>query len=217
MGIRAGQEPPRILVVDDQAENRDWLIKLLGSLGFRVREAHNGEAAIQVWEEWHPGLILMDVHMPVLDGLTATRMIKSSGRGKETIVVALTASAMNDDRRTAEQSGADDFIAKPCGEEELLEKIASHLKIAYEYEKTGENASSPVPSGDLTAERLRELPLDVVEELRNATLSGNKRALNKLIGDIRETSEPSAQALQDLVDRYEYETLTELLEAACRR
>ena len=135
IGIRAGQEVPRILVVDDQLENRDWLMKLLTSIGFSVRGADNGEAAIRSWEEWNPRLILMDVHMPVMDGLEATRRIKADPRGKETAIVVLTASAMDEDRRTVSQSGADDFLAKPCREDELLEKMRALLNIAYDYEE----------------------------------------------------------------------------------
>jgi PAS domain S-box-containing protein len=216
-GIRPGQEPPKILVADDQPENRDWLVKLLGSLGFRVLEAPNGEAAIRVWREWQPNLILMDVHMPVMDGLEATRRIKAGAEGSQTIVVALTASAMHEDRRTVEQSGADDFIAKPCGEDELLDKVATHLKIVYEYEPFEDGFAPGDASQPLSTGCLLELPPELLAELRDATLSGNRRVLNKLIGGIRGTHEASAQALQSLVDRYEYDALTEMLEAACQR
>jgi two-component system sensor histidine kinase/response regulator len=137
IGIRAGSEVPRILVVDDQLENRDWLMKLLASIGFSVRGADNGEAAIRSWEEWSPRLILMDVHMPVMDGLEATRRIKADPRGKETSIVALTASAMEDDRRTVARSGADEFIAKPCTEDQLLETMRTLLNVAYDYEEVG--------------------------------------------------------------------------------
>ncbi len=221
IGIRTEQEVPRILVVDDQAENRDWLVKFLEIIGFSVRGVDNGEAAIQSWDEWNPRLVLMDVHMPIMDGLEATRRIKTDPRGKDTVIIALTASAMEDQRRTAIQIGADDFVAKPCHEDELLEKMRAHLNIAYDYEEMSGNGNEAVARGAaLSAEKLGrgQLPLELIEELRNATLSGNKSLMDKLILKVRGTGDTgSAHALQELADNYEYDSLTKLLEEACRR
>jgi CheY-like chemotaxis protein len=216
MGMCAGTNEIRILVVDDQFENRDWLMKLLTSIGFTVSEADNGEAAMRTWEEWDPRLILMDVHMPVMDGLEATRRIKADPRGKETVIMALTASAMDDDRRAASQSGADDFLAKPCHEDELLEKIRVLLNIAYDYEETSDAEGQPPAAAEaLCPEKLRRLPQDLIAELRDAVLDGNKNLLNRLIVKVRETEDTvAAQALQGLADRYEYDVLTRLLEEA---
>jgi CheY-like chemotaxis protein len=162
----------------------------------------------------------MDVHMPVMDGIEAIRRIKAHPRGKETIVITLTASAMDDDRQTALQSGADDFIAKPCREDELLDKIGALLNVAYDYDELREGDQGNLASGveALSAERLGRLPLELREELRTATLSGNKKLLDKLILRVRETEDAgSAHALQELADNYEYDALTRLLEQACRR
>jgi PAS domain S-box-containing protein len=213
IAIRAGTIAPRILVVDDQVENRDWLIKLLTSIGFSVRGADNGEAAIRDWERWNPQLILMDVHMPVMDGLEATRRIKAEPRGKETAIVVLTASAMAEDRRDVSQSGADDFLGKPCREEELLGKIRTLLGIAYDYEEISEAEEQPdYSAGPLIAERLGKLPQDLIEQLRDATLNGNKKLLDKLIVTVRETGDAdSAQVLQHLAGNYQYDALTRLL------
>jgi signal transduction histidine kinase/DNA-binding response OmpR family regulator len=212
-GIRGGTKAPRVLVVDDQIENRDWLMKLLTSIGFSVRDADNGEAAIQNWEEWHPELILMDVHMPVMGGLEASRRIKADPRGKETVIVVLTASAMDEDRRSVSKSGADDFQAKPCREDDLLEKIRVLLNIAYDYEEMSETEGQPVPS--VNAERLGQLPRQLVDKIRNATSTGNKELLDELILQVRETADSeSAQALQELADKYDYDGLTRLLELA---
>ncbi len=213
VALQTGQEAPRILVVDDKPENRDWLMKLLAAIGFSVGGAENGEVAIRRWEEWSPSLILMDVHMPVMGGLEATRRIKADVRGKETVIVALTASAMDDDRREVAQSGVDDFIAKPCNEDELLEKMRVLLHIAYEYEETGEAVGQPAIGSSASAGKLGQIPPQLIEELRAATLSGSKRRLDQLIAKVRESADAgSADALQGLADRYQYDALIGLLE-----
>jgi CheY-like chemotaxis protein len=160
----------------------------------------------------------MDVHMPVMNGLEATRRIKADPQGKETIIVALTASAMDDDRRAVAQSGADDFVAKPCREDELLEKIRALLNIAYDYEEAVA-AEGPSPGGlGALSVALGQLPIELVEELRNATSTGNKRLLDKLILRVPQSGDAeSARALQELADKYDYDALTRLLEQACRR
>ncbi len=217
--LRAGANLPGVLIVDDQTDNRDWLMKLLTAIGFSVRGAENGEAAIRTWEEWKPRLILMDVHMPVMDGLEATRRIKADPRGKETVIVVLTASAMAEDRRVVAQSGADDFLSKPCRENELLEKMRALLNLTYDYEEVSE-AGAEAPGGvrAMSAAGLGQLPPALVEELRNAIFSGNIRRLNELILNVRETEDAgSANALQELADKYEYDALAQLLEAECRR
>ncbi len=218
VALQQGQEAPRVLVVDDHPENRDWLMKLLTAVGFSVRVAANGEAAIEEWGEWSPRLILMDVHMPVMDGLEATRRIKADPRGKETAIVVLTASALDQDRRAVSESGADDFVAKPCREDELLEKMRGLLHIAYDYGEDGGPDGQPVPGlAGLSAQTLRQFPPELLEQLRAATLSGSKRGLDKLILKARETEDAgSADALQLLADKYEYDALTRLLDEARR-
>jgi CheY-like chemotaxis protein len=219
IGIRAGTSVPRILVVDDQFENRDWLMKLLTSVGFSVRGAENGELAFRNWQSWNPDLILMDVHMPVMDGLESTRRIKEDPLGKATRIVVLTASAMDEDRRTVAQSGADDFLSKPLRDDDLLEKLRTHLDVIYDYRETNETTDHTLEGAQaLSAERLGRLPFELVEQLRDATLSGNKKFLNELIHKVLETQDAGcAHALRELADKYEYDALTRLLEDACRR
>jgi CheY-like chemotaxis protein len=181
-----------------------------------VRSADNGQTAIQAWEEWRPRLILMDVHMPVMDGIQATRKIKSEPGGKETLIVVLTASAMDHDRRVASESGADDFLAKPCREDELLEKMRMLLGIAFDYEElSSDEDHSPAGVATLSADSLAQLPQELIQEILTATTRGNKRLLDELI---RKVPEPqSAAALQGLADKYDYDALTQLLEEAWRR
>jgi PAS domain S-box-containing protein len=219
IGIRAGTAVPRILVVDDLFENRDWLVKMLRRLGFCVHEADSGESAIRSWEEWNPQLILMDMHMPGIDGLETTRRIKADIRGKETIILTLTASAMNDDRRKSAESGADGFLPKPCRRSELLESIRVFLKVSYDYEEQGGSENQPRPGiMALSGENLGQLPRNLIQEIRNATLKGNKKLLDRSILKVIGAGDTeSARALQALADKYEYDTLTRLLEEACSR
>src|SRR5207249_446648 len=77
IGLTPGQAPCRILVVDDTLENRLLLNELLSAVGFEVREAANGREAVEVWDEWRPHLVWMDMRMPVMDGREATRAIRS--------------------------------------------------------------------------------------------------------------------------------------------
>jgi PAS domain S-box-containing protein len=213
MGIRPGAQVPRILVADDRLENRDWLMKLLTAIGFSVRTADSGEAVIRTWAEWNPRLILMDVHMPIMNGIEATRRIKADPRGKDTVIVTLTASAMDDDRRAAVESGADEFLAKPVREDELLEKLGALLNIPFDYEEPNGAAAA-----DLSADRLGQLPRELVEEILNATLTGDKKLLDKSIGKVRGIGDAeSANALQALANKYEYDALTRLLEDTCVR
>jgi CheY-like chemotaxis protein len=156
-----------------------------------------------------------------MDGLEATQRIKGDPRGKETAIVVLTASAMDDDRKIAVQSGADDFLPKPCREDELFEKIGGLLDVAYDYDDEGgaENQEVAGRAGvaPSNAATLKQLPRELIEELRKATLTGNKKRLDNLIVKVRATDdEGSALALQTLADGYQYDALTRLLEEACQ-
>ena len=218
VGIQSAREAPKILVVDDQMENRDWLMKLLSAIGFSVRDAVDGRAAIEVWEQWKPDLILMDIHMPVMDGLDATRRIKSDPRGAETVIIALTASALDADRRIVAQSGSNAFLSKPCREDELLEMVRGFLDIAYVYEEPQELGGQLLAAGAaLTAARLANLPAGLLKDIRNATLTGNKRQLDRAIAQVSALGDAeSSVLLQQLADKYDYDTLTRIWEEACQ-
>ena len=98
LGLEPNQAIYRLLVAEDKETNRQLLVKLLKSLGFEVQEAVNGQEAIEVWERWEPHLIWMDMRMPVMDGHRATRWIKATPKGQATVIIALTATAFEEDR-----------------------------------------------------------------------------------------------------------------------
>jgi CheY-like chemotaxis protein len=204
-----------VLIVDDEPDNRGWLNALLTSVGFEAREADNGETALREWDTWHPQLVLMDVRMPVMDGLEATRRIRRGSPGSGPVIIALTASALEEDRHNVMEAGADEVILKPFREAELLEKIRAHLGLAYVY---ADQATEPkidatddaVPS--LTSAALETLPVEWAHDMRRAIFNGEKDLVNELIARIPQRDAEFARGLQRLADRYEYDALTQLLD-----
>jgi PAS domain S-box-containing protein len=213
----SGGDGPRVLIADDVPDNREWLNKLLTALGFSVRPAENGEAAVLAWEEWQPDLILMDMHMPIMDGLEATRRIRSRPDGKETAIIALTADANEEHRQIVLGSEVNDFISKPCHEGELLDKIAAQLGLVYLYETEdrGDDASQRAEAEtvvEASSQQLKQLPAELIQRLRTATFNGNKAALDKTIALLEEQgSGPAARTIQELADTYQYDRLMQLL------
>ncbi|MEM5838773.1 response regulator, partial [Pediococcus acidilactici] len=128
----------RILVAEDKPTNRLLLVTLLSSLGFEVREVENGQAAVAMWESWEPHLIWMDMQMPVMNGYEATKHIKASLKGQATVIIALTASAFEEQRQAILSVGCDDFMHKPFREENLLAKISEQLGVQFIYEEKDE-------------------------------------------------------------------------------
>jgi len=133
IGLAAG-ERRRIAVVDDTRDNRTLLRKLLESVGFEVRDAANGQDAIELWRTWHPHLIFMDQRMPVMDGSEATRAIRGAEVEGRTPIIALTASAFEHERRRSWKNGADEFVVKPFAEETIFDVIARHIGVRFIYE-----------------------------------------------------------------------------------
>jgi two-component system, cell cycle response regulator DivK len=113
----------RILVVEDQEDNRRIVRDLLSSAGFELIEAVTGEEGVQRAEETVPDLILMDIQMPVLDGYEATRRIKASAKCRHIPIIVITSYALSGDAAKAMAAGADAYVAKPFSPRELLAKI----------------------------------------------------------------------------------------------
>lgn len=212
IALEAGQQTYRILIVEDVAENRQLLLKLLVPLGFEVREATNGQEAIALQSTWKPHLILMDMLMPVMDGYEATRQIKQTLEGRETIIIALTASAFDEQRQIILLAGCNDLICKPFREDLLFEKIAHHLNLRYIYEEENSSTSFPAPMllKSLTTEDLSVMPTDWVVELHLAALCVDDNRILELIEQIPATEANLANTLTDLVDNFRIDIIIDL-------
>ncbi|WP_300673151.1 ATP-binding protein [Desulfoluna sp.] len=121
------EETRRILVVDDNATNRLFLKRLLSASGYQVTCAANGKEAIAQFQSTQPHLICMDLKMPIMDGIDATRHIKSTREGSQTPIIALTACTFGADRQKAMEAGCDDFLGKPFDKATLFSIMEKHL------------------------------------------------------------------------------------------
>ena len=209
LGLKPDQPPHRILIVEDQLENRQLLVHLLQPLGFEMREASDGQEGIEVWRTWRPHLILMDIRMPVMDGLAATQYIKEMPAGRETAVIALTASAFEEDRAMILAAGSDDFVRKPFREQELLNTIARHLGIEYVYEKGDKvkTAETPLTVSDMTA-----IPLHLLDGLHQATIQADIDLMGHYIKQIGKVAPHIGQLLTECTNKFDYDQIIALTE-----
>ncbi|KYC42308.1 hybrid sensor histidine kinase/response regulator [Scytonema hofmannii PCC 7110] len=212
IGLQPNQPTYRILVVDDVDESRLLLIKLLEPLGFQVYQAVNGTEAIALWSTWEPHLIWMDMRMPMMNGYEVTRQIKATSKGQSTIIIALTASAFEEERSQILTVGCDDFLRKPFQESVLFDTMARHLGVRYIYEEENHLASqqATVTFKQLTVEDLSVMPAEWIEQLHYAVLCANDEIILQLIEQIPEKEASLAQALTDLVNNFRLDMLLEL-------
>jgi CheY-like chemotaxis protein len=117
----------RILVVDDNPVNLRLVTMLLEKEGYAVDNAVDAEQAVELLAHVLPDLILMDIALPGMDGLTLTRKLKADRRFKSVPIIALTAFAMKGDDQKAYEAGCDDYITKPIDTRQFLQRIAKWL------------------------------------------------------------------------------------------
>jgi two-component system cell cycle response regulator DivK len=117
----------RILVVEDQPDNLQIIRDMLAPTDFDISEAENGEQALAAVAKQRPDLILMGVQLPIMDGYTATRRIKTDPALRSIPIIAVTSYALDGEAKIAKAAGCDDYVPKPYSPRELLAKIRQYL------------------------------------------------------------------------------------------
>ncbi len=210
--LQPGLPTCRVLVADDIEDNRQLLAQLLAPVGFEIRLATNGAEAVREFEEWRPHLILMDFRMPVMDGHEAIRRIRAMAGGEDTKIIAVTASAMDDNRQELMEIGADDFIGKPFRETELFQKIHSHVGVEYVYAENP-TATSQEEAGELTPDSLAAWPESLIDPMREAVIRADLDGLLARIQEVDARDPRIAQGLRRLAEGFQYQKLLDLLGA----
>jgi signal transduction histidine kinase/DNA-binding response OmpR family regulator len=154
----------RVLVVEDNQVNQLLVTTILAKAGMRAEVAANGVEAVQAVHARNFDVILMDMQMPEMDGLEATKRIRQLGAmGRAVPIIAMTANAMQEDRRRCLEAGMNDFVAKPIDSAELLRKIAAHCRA--EIDEAAIHRATPAQSAP---ETLSDDQSDALEDLLNS-------------------------------------------------
>ncbi len=219
IGLETGQPVFRLLVVEDDENSRNLMVKLLRPVGFEVEEAANGRDAIAIWEKWHPHLIWMDIRMPVTNGYEAIAAIKSKMRKSaselDTKIIALTAGAFEENRIKAMEHGATDFVRKPFRESDIFQMMERHLGVRYQY---GERENSlDTGRGEVNTDTknltdaIGNLPGNIISMLKEAVELSDSAMVAEVIEKIRIKDASSAQALSKLAGNFAYDRILDLI------
>jgi signal transduction histidine kinase/DNA-binding NarL/FixJ family response regulator len=211
VGLAPGQTEYRILIVEDQMENWLLLQRLMEGVGFLVRVAENGAAGVEMFQEWRPHLIWMDIRMPVMDGLEATRRIRVLDGGREVKIAALTASVFKEERDNVMAAGMDDFIRKPYRSEEIFDCLVRQLDVRFVYEESA--AVSTAQTAALRPESLATLPRELRRELTDALVSLDTARIGGIIRRVSELDPALGDTLAKHAGQLGYTTILQALQA----
>ena len=213
IGLEIGQPEHRLLIAEDNESNRQLLVKLLEPLGFAIKEAVNGQDAIQIWEQWEPELIWMDMRMPIMDGHQATMHIKGTAKGQDTVIIALTASAFEEERERVLFEGCEDFVRKPFREEEIFDMLVKYLDVRFVYEESVQPPISRIIHKDVqTPTDLVDIPSNLMADLQEAAIMADMSLIIKTIEQISLYNPATAEQLADFAHNFEYKKILELIE-----
>jgi CheY-like chemotaxis protein len=216
VGLAPGQPLYRLLVVDDREDNRQLLVKLLAPLGFDLQEAENGQEALDIWQAWQPHLIWLDMRLPVLDGWETTRRIKATAQGRQTVVVAVTANAFEEDRARVLTAGCDAFLRKPLREVDIFETLERYLGVEFLYEESppGRPAEGASSQKEELVAALQSLPPAWLAALEKAVVVVDMEGIETLAAQIQGSQPALAHRLTALANNFEFKKISALIQAA---
>jgi len=210
ISLKAGQADFRILIVEDQFENRLLLQRLLESVGFNVRVANDGLQGVNLFTQWKPDFIWMDRRMPVMDGIEATKKIRKLPGGDVVKIVAVTASVFEQERKRLVEAGVDEIVNKPFVDEDIFSCLAKQLNLQYVFEATVDE-NELTEDQNITNEDLAALPKALLSELTNAVTILDIEQSLFVIDKIKKIDSTLATQLKELVEKFDFQLINEKL------
>lgn len=191
----------KVAIVDDRFENRDILYKKLNPLGFDLRMAENGQEGVDLYKEWKPDIVLMDVVMPVMDGVEATRQILELSGDHDVKVFVVSASALESEQKKVMEIGASVFIKKPVIFSLLLSEMHLKAGVKFIYKDAIEEVVT------LKAKNSSEVPGKFKNKLLAAASEGDFDLLQELLTLLEKETGKSFNYLEDCINEMEFENL----------
>jgi CHASE2 domain-containing sensor protein/CheY-like chemotaxis protein len=207
----------KVLIVDDQWENRSVVIQLLESIGFLCFEASNGQEALDTLVEIHPDLIFTDIKMPVMDGLEMIRTIRNFPLLQNVPIIASSASVFEVDRYRSLQAGANDFLPKPIQIDDLLKLLEKYLQLEWIYEETtSQEQKSPHRASDVAKTELIPPPAAELHKLLDFAMRGNIQGIEILLDELERLDKKYllfTTKVRQLADNYQIKNIREFIKS----
>jgi signal transduction histidine kinase/DNA-binding response OmpR family regulator len=210
--LAAGQPECRVLIVEDNPENWQLLSRLMEQAGFQVRVVEDGAEGVAAFQSWQPHFIWMDWRMPVMDGLEATRRIRTMEGGREVKIVALSASVLKEERDQVLAAGADDFMPKPIRFDTLYDCMTRQLGVRFTLDEPAAPLATE-PSVGLDREALAALPSSLRAALGEALVSLDAMRIDDVLRRVSEQDSELGGLLVSRADRLEYTAILQAVQA----
>ncbi|SNR63725.1 PAS domain S-box protein [Lutibacter flavus] len=199
IGLSENNKNLKIAIVDDRFENRDILFKKLNPLGFDIKMAENGKEAVELYEKWKPDIILMDVVMPIMNGIEATRRIFEISGNHNVKIIVVSASALESEQKEIMDLGATVFIKKPVIFNVLLFELQDKGGVDFIYEKRNRKIVENQESTPL------EVPLIMKDKICSAAAEGDFILLQNLLEDLKIETNSSYDFIENCINEMEFE------------
>jgi len=198
----------KVAIVDDRFENRDILYKKLSPLGFETKMAENGLEAVALYKNWKPDIILMDVVMPVMDGVEATRQILKLANGHDVKIFVVSASALESEQKEIMEIGATVFIKKPVIFDSLLYEMHTKGNVQFLLKE-----NNLVENNEKEAALASEVPQHLKGKFIKASEEGDFTLLQELLEELENDSNKSFKYIEGCINEMEFENLINWLKS----